>query len=109
MKHINLYEDYEDKEIEDLIDDLSTVGHADPPLKVRARYGRVEARAKDHRLDPAMLYPVIEKLGEIMGMSPEEIKKCKEKKEIGHYLVAIAKGMKGRLDPSGSPIEISRE
>ena len=56
-----------------------------------------------------MLYPVIEKLGEIMGMSPEEIKKCKEKKEIGYYLVAIAKGMKGRLDPSGSPIEISRE
>ena len=105
MKHINLYEDYKDKEIEDLIDDLSTVGHAEPPLMVKARYGRGEAQ----RLDPAMLYPVIEKLGEIMGMSPEEIKKCKEKKEIGYYLVAIAKGMKGRLDPSGSPIEISRE
>ena len=108
MKHINLYEDYKGQEIEDLIDDLSTVGHADPPLMVKARYG-LAGRGEAHRLDPAVLYPVIEKLGEIMGMSPEEIKKCKEKKEIGYYLVAIAKGMKGRLDPSGSPIEISRE
>ena len=39
MKHINLYEDYKDQEIEDLIDDLSTVGHAEPPLMVKARYG----------------------------------------------------------------------
>ena len=108
MKHINLYEDYKDQEIEDLIDDLSTVGHAEPPLMVKARYG-LASYEEAQRLDPAMLYPVIEKLGEIMGMSPEEIKKCKEKKEIGYYLVAIAKGMKGRLDPSGSPIEISRE
>ena len=101
MRHIKIYEGYKDKELEDLIDDLSTVGHTESPIKIGTRYGK-----KIHRLDPALLYPVIEKLGEILGMSPEEIKKHKEKKEIGDLIVDMAKKIKGYGTLQGSPIEI---
>jgi hypothetical protein len=101
MKHIKLFEDYTEEEIGDLIDDLSSVGLSESPLKIGSRYGN-----KVHRLNPAMLYPVIGKLGKILGMSPEEIKKFKGKKEVGGLLVAIAKEMKGYGTLQGSPIDI---
>jgi len=101
MKHIKLFEDYTEDEIGNLIDDLSDIGAADPQLKVKTRYSD-----KVHRINPKLFYPVIQKMGKILNMSPREIESAKEMKEVGRLLIQISKHLKGYGTLQGSPIDI---
>ena len=101
MKHIKLYEDYRDEDIEGLIDDLSKVGASESPLKVKYR----SSPDKIHRVDPKLLHPIIEKMGEILEMSPEKIENAKGKGEMKKILEEISKCLSG-WTLYGSPIDI---
>lgn len=101
MKHIKIYEEHTDKEIEGLIDDLASVGAAESPILVSTRYSN-----KVHRVNPKILYPVIDKLGEMLSMRPSEIEGAKTNKQLGEILINISKYLKGYGTLQGSPIDI---